>query len=116
MSIFRKKETNVNTAPAAASASPARRKTASATRTRGTTKRASGLSEPASSEPAPQEPVSIPVLTAVSAVIVEYLPSHEEIAALAYTYWAERSYSAGCPEQDWLRAEAELRQRALATA
>lgn len=41
---------------------------------------------------------------------------HEEVATLAYTYWVERGYADGCPEQDWLRAEAELRQRALATA
>jgi hypothetical protein len=32
----------------------------------------------------------------------------EEIAALAYSYWVQRGYAPGSPEQDWLRAEREL--------
>jgi hypothetical protein len=34
---------------------------------------------------------------------------HEEIAVLAYSYWADRGYQGGSPEEDWLRAEHELR-------
>ena len=33
------------------------------------------------------------------------------IARLAYFYWEERGRQDGSPEQDWLRAEAELRKR-----
>lgn len=35
--------------------------------------------------------------------------SHEEIAILAYSYWEGRGYQGGCPIDDWLRAERELR-------
>ena len=37
-------------------------------------------------------------------------PSHEEVAALAHSYWVARGGGGGSPEEDWLRAEAELRQ------
>lgn len=36
-------------------------------------------------------------------------PSQEQIARLAEKYWAERGWPEGSPEQDWLRAEQELR-------
>ncbi len=36
-------------------------------------------------------------------------PSREEIARLAERFWAERGRPEGSPEQDWLRAEHELR-------
>ena len=36
-------------------------------------------------------------------------PSREAIARLAEKYWAERGWPEGSPEQDWLRAEQELR-------
>ncbi|HEX3685472.1 MAG TPA: DUF2934 domain-containing protein [Bryobacteraceae bacterium] len=36
---------------------------------------------------------------------------HEEIAKLAYSYWIARGHSHGGAEEDWLRAERELRQR-----
>ena len=36
-------------------------------------------------------------------------PSQEQIAQLAEKYWAERGWPEGSPEQDWLRAEQELR-------
>jgi hypothetical protein len=34
--------------------------------------------------------------------------SHDEIAALAHRYWAERGYQHGHDAEDWLRAEQEL--------
>ena len=36
-------------------------------------------------------------------------PSKEEITRLAEKYWAERGWPEGSPEQDWLRAEQELK-------
>jgi len=36
-------------------------------------------------------------------------PSHEEIAKLAYVYWSQRGPDDGSAEDDWLRAEAALR-------
>jgi len=43
-----------------------------------------------------------------------FQPSREEIARLAHAYWESRGGHGGSPEQDWLRAEQELRVRALA--
>ena len=36
-------------------------------------------------------------------------PSYEEIASLAYSYWEARGCQGGSAEEDWLRAEQELR-------
>lgn len=38
----------------------------------------------------------------------------EEIAALAYSYWEARGCQGGSPEEDWFRAELELRGAATA--
>jgi hypothetical protein len=39
-------------------------------------------------------------------------PTHEEIAHLANKYWQERGRKHGHAEEDWLRAEEELRKSA----
>ena len=39
-------------------------------------------------------------------------PSHDQIAALAHRYWAERGYRHGEDAADWFRAEQELRAKA----
>ena len=36
-------------------------------------------------------------------------PSHNEIAALAYSYWEARGRQGGSQCEDWFRAERELR-------
>jgi len=73
----------------AAAAAPARRKLPA--------KRVAKTSEPVAAaaviEPTPTE------------------PAHEEIAALAYSYWEARGCVGGSQEEDWLRAEQELRSR-----
>jgi hypothetical protein len=38
-------------------------------------------------------------------------PERDEVARLAYSYWQARGYPEGSPEEDWLRAEAELLDR-----
>lgn len=68
----------------AAAAAPARRKP--------TTKRAPRAVE-----------ASTPAVEAVAE------PSREAIAKLAYSYWEARGYQGGSEEEDWLRAEQELR-------
>lgn len=35
--------------------------------------------------------------------------SQHDIASLAYSYWVERDFAHGSHEEDWLRAEKELR-------
>jgi hypothetical protein len=43
-------------------------------------------------------------------------PTQEQIASLAYSYWVERGYQGGSPEEDWLRAERELTAGSAASA
>jgi hypothetical protein len=38
-------------------------------------------------------------------------PSHDQIAALAYSFWEARGRQGGSQLEDWLRAERELRRR-----
>lgn len=38
--------------------------------------------------------------------------SHDEVARLAHTYWQQRGHRHGQHEEDWLRAEQELRRKA----
>jgi Protein of unknown function (DUF2934) len=40
----------------------------------------------------------------------------EEVAKLAYLYWEARGGQGGSPENDWIRAEEELKNRKHATA
>ncbi len=37
-------------------------------------------------------------------------PTHDEIAALAYSYWESRGAQGGSPWEDWFRAETELKR------
>ena len=44
---------------------------------------------------------------------IHLLPAtHEQIALLAHRYWSERGYQHGRHEEDWHRAEQELRGKA----
>ena len=49
---------------------------------------------------------------AIADAPVATMPSREEVETLARKYWAQRGYQDGYAEQDWLRAEQELRQKA----
>lgn len=68
---------------------------------------------PARRKAAPAPRKTLPALTTASVAVPEYRPTREEIAAQAYSYWVERGYQEGCPEEDWLRAERELYRRGL---
>ena len=41
---------------------------------------------------------------------------HEAVARLAYSYWEARGRPIGSPEEDWYRAENELRHPLAAAA
>ena len=41
-------------------------------------------------------------------------PTHEEIAALAYSLWLARGCPEGTPEEDWLNAERTLKPKSEA--
>jgi hypothetical protein len=40
-------------------------------------------------------------------------PSRDEIARLAYLYWLDRGCQNGSAEEDWFRAEQQLRQQSM---
>lgn len=62
-----------------------------------------------SSTPPPE--TAIPAVPAPTAAVSESAaPDHDAVAALAYLYWEARGYQGGSAEEDWLRAEQELRQ------
>ncbi len=44
----------------------------------------------------------------ISALVAEH-NSHGEIAALAYEFWMQRGCPIGSPEEDWFRAEEQIR-------
>ncbi|HEY1766864.1 MAG TPA: DUF2934 domain-containing protein [Terracidiphilus sp.] len=46
------------------------------------------------------------------AIVTQMKYSHEQVAQLAHRYWAERGGKHGHHEEDWFRAEQELRARA----
>jgi hypothetical protein len=48
--------------------------------------------------------------------VAEMSADREQIAHLAYSYWEARGRQDGSPEQDWLRAEQELRGKRAASA
>lgn len=55
--------------------------------------------------------VSGNVLTQTPPALVETQPDRTEVARVAYSYWERRGYQGGSPQDDWLRAERELRER-----
>jgi hypothetical protein len=91
-----------------ASALP-RRKSASAARAR---KKSAVVPVEAVAEPLASAVSEVEAVT--SAPLSE--PATETVAALAYSYWVARGYQGGSPEEDWLRAEQELRLRSTVTA
>ena len=54
-------------------------------------------------------------LVRAETVVVERELSREEIARVAYSLWEARGCQHGNPDEDWLRAEEQLRQRAETT-
>jgi len=78
---------------AAAAGSPAKRR---ASRTK------ESVSETPSSNPAPR--------------VTKEVVDRQAIARLAYSYWVARGYTGGSAEEDWLRAERELRAGHAAAA
>lgn len=93
----------------AGAAAPVRRKVAARPR-------AKRAAEPVETlAPAAEQETVAPQADAV-APVAAYVPSQDEIAKLAYSYWEARGCQGGCPEEDWLRAEGELRNRSASAA
>lgn len=109
---MRKKRTADNELVVSAnSAAPLRRKPTSRTRTKRPIVQADSpitvpeLQESTLESQVATEPVAV-------AAISIHEPSADDIAKLAYSYWESRGCQGGSPEEDWLRAEQELRLRA----
>jgi hypothetical protein len=102
-----RKRTTENDLLASAASAPARRKPAART------PRSRRTASPVEASPAPAVEPAAPASEAVVATVVPE-PSYEEIATLAYSYWEARGCQGGSHEEDWLRAEQELRSRASA--
>jgi hypothetical protein len=62
----------------------------------------------------PRRPRRSAAESAAPAALETAAPAPEQIAHLAYSYWEARGYRGGSPEEDWLRAEQELRAQASA--
>lgn len=46
----------------------------------------------------------------------QQIVDRDAIARLAYSYWEARGFVGGSPEEDWLRAESEIRNNHAASA
>ncbi len=93
---------------------PARKKAASKavkTPTAEPTVKAEKVTKPKAAKAAAKktaEPIEIVAVAQVELKPIP-VPTHEEIAQLAVQYWIERGYEHGKAEQDWFRAEQQLR-------
>jgi DUF2934 family protein len=65
---------------------------------------AATTASPAISEPEEE------TVTSVTAFVTKRQLSHEEIARVAYSLWEARGCQHGSAEEDWRRAEEQLRQ------
>ena len=57
-----------------------------------------------------------PGVLEAGAEAADHTPEYREIEGLAYSYWEARGRQGGSPEEDWLKAERELRERRAVTA
>ena len=69
------------------------------------TKRASATHSKKPSAQASSETMETSMETAAAPFAT---PEQEVVARLAYSYWEERGYAGGSPDDDWFRAEQEL--------
>jgi Protein of unknown function (DUF2934) len=80
----------------------------------GSIKHRKAATKPAITEQAPAELKAAAAAAGVgseTSSAPEPVITHAEIAVLAHSYWVARGYAPGSPEQDWLRAEQELKAR-----
>jgi len=72
--------------------------------------RAKAVGTPEAAKPTPRRHKKA---TPVAAASPDSIIATEDIATLAFSYWESRGYQGGSPEEDWHRAESELRERVL---
>jgi hypothetical protein len=49
----------------------------------------------------------------IGSILSQGVSLREHISLLAYSYWQQRGYQGGSPEEDWFRAEQEIQRRLL---
>ena len=59
--------------------------------------------------------IAEPVKKGVSTETTAAVPDHSNIATLAYELWVQRGCPIGTDQEDWFRAEEELRKTSLRT-
>lgn len=89
-------------------AEPIKRRTAAAPKTPATT---AVNHKHTTKKPVPQT-VDAAAPTAPAKVVthaVTHVVTHEEVAQLAYSYWVARGCQGGSPQEDWFRAQQQLK-------
>ena len=94
-----KKHHSARSEPTGVAASPARRPS----RTKGSASPIAQMPSPRSRDPRPL-------------VHAEPVIDREAVARLAYSYWEARGRTGGSADEDWLRAELEIRAQFAASA
>ena len=64
----------------------------------------------------PEAPKQMRHVKAKTLAVGSTMPLDDEIELVAYLYSERREFQGGSPEEDWLRAEQEVRQRRQASA
>jgi len=77
------------------------------------------MARPNSSKPKQGTPAELAQAKRISADAVggngnpNLFPERGETARVAYSFWEARGYQGGSPDEDWFRAEHELRSKLL---
>ena len=113
------KKLNPSEPVVSANAAPSARKARIKTTEKAAAKHSKAVVEEPVATPQLVSPSIVPPVVAVSAVetpVAAVKPvsaaktvSTEDIAKLAYSFWAERGYQGGNSDEDWVRAEKTLR-------
>ena len=114
------KRTSENDLVVTGNAAAATRRKSSRTRTKHSTAPAEASAVPAlpateAAEPALVLSEATPSVTNLAAPVAAVEPSRDAVARLAYFYWESRGCQGGSAEEDWLRAEMEIRNAATVT-
>lgn len=101
---------NVSETASGSAAAPARAKKPAPTVHSRRTKAAASATETTAAPAVEATPQAAePPTTPEAELVIKAPATSEEIARRAYSYWEARGYQGGTPEEDWLRAEQELR-------
>lgn len=69
------------------------------------------VTKPSAKAPAKKSAAAEKVAAPTPAAADKKAPTYEEISQLAHQYWKERGHHHGSHEDDWRRAEQELKSR-----